>query len=64
MAFVCLLMAPLPRPLRYRITIAWPRWQVIAARLILGIRWEIQGDRKSTRLNSSHSQQSRMPSSA
>ena len=36
-------MAPLPRPLRYRITIAWPRWQVIAARLILGIRWEIQG---------------------
>lgn len=43
MAFLCLLMAPLPRPLRYRITIAWPRWQVIAARLILGIRWEIQG---------------------
>ena len=25
---------------------------------------EIRGDRKSTRLNSSHSQQSRMPSSA
>ena len=25
---------------------------------------EVQGDRKSTRLNSSHSQQSRMPSSA
>ena len=43
MAFLCLLMAPLPRPLRYRITVAWPRWQVIAARAILGIRWEIQG---------------------
>ena len=26
--------------------------------------WEITADRKSTRLNSSHSQQSRMPSSA
>ena len=31
-------------------------------RLIKG--WELQQDRKSTRLNSSHSQQSRMPSSA
>ena len=26
--------------------------------------WEVEEDRKSTRLNSSHSQQSRMPSSA
>jgi len=43
MAFVCLMVAPLPRPLRYRITIAWPRWQVLAARLILGIRWEVRG---------------------
>ena len=34
---------------------------------IAGIQWqerEIQTDRKSTRLNSSHYQQSRMPSSA
>ena len=28
------------------------------------IRWRLVADRKSTRLNSSHSQQSRMPSSA
>ena len=28
------------------------------------IRYRVQVDRKSTRLNSSHSQQSRMPSSA
>ena len=27
-------------------------------------QWALPGDRKSTRLNSSHSQQSRMPSSA
>ena len=30
----------------------------------LGSNWSAQQDRKSTRLNSSHSQQSRMPSSA
>lgn len=43
MAFLCLAIAPLPRPVRYRITIAWPRWQVVAARLILGIRWQVEG---------------------
>ena len=43
MAFVCLLIAPLPRPLRYRVTIAWPRWQIMAARWILGIRWQVVG---------------------
>ena len=43
MAFVCLLMAPLPRPVRYRVTMAWPSWQVVAARVILGIRWEVRG---------------------
>jgi 1-acyl-sn-glycerol-3-phosphate acyltransferase len=43
MAFLCLAVAPLPRPVRYRITIAWPRWQVVAARLILGVRWQVEG---------------------
>lgn len=43
MAFLCLAIAPLPRTVRYRVTIAWPRWQVFAARLILGIRWQVQG---------------------
>lgn len=43
MAFACLLVAPLPRPFRYRFTIAWPRWQINAARWILGIRWEVIG---------------------
>ena len=32
--------------------------------LLLYLRFSWQKDRKSTRLNSSHSQQSRMPSSA
>lgn len=43
MALACLLVAPLPRPLRYRFTIAWPRWQIQAARWILGIRWQVLG---------------------
>ncbi len=43
MAFACLLVAPLPRPARYRFTIAWPRWQVQAARWLLGIRWQVLG---------------------
>ena len=43
MAFACLLVAPLPRPLRYRFTMAWPRWQISAARLLLGIRWQVVG---------------------
>jgi 1-acyl-sn-glycerol-3-phosphate acyltransferase len=43
MAFLCLAIAPLPRHVRYRITIAWPRWQVVAARLILGVRWQVEG---------------------
>lgn len=43
MAFVCLLIAPLPRTLRYRVTMAWPRWQIMAARWILGIRWQVAG---------------------
>jgi tRNA U38,U39,U40 pseudouridine synthase TruA len=35
-----------------------------AARRLLGGAVDLQGDRKSTRLNSSHNSESRMPSSA
>ena len=37
---------------------------VLAALLIGGVYGGLSGDRKSTRLNSSHDRQSRMPSSA
>ena len=39
-----------------------PNWVQIA--FVEGVRRQLSPDRKSTRLNSSHSQQSRMPSSA
>ena len=37
MSAICLLCAPLPRPLRYRVTVVWPRAMVKGARLLLGI---------------------------
>ena len=37
---------------------------VVAALIVVRLYWRLTQDRKSTRLNSSHSQQSRMPSSA
>lgn len=43
-AFLCLLCAPLPLHVRYRITMGWPRMAVWAARVILGIRWQIKGE--------------------
>ena len=50
-----LLGGPAPRPL------VWAGIAVVAVGLALGFR---KGDRKSTRLNSSHDELSRMPSSA
>lgn len=43
MSFVCLLMAVVPRATRYRITVAWPRAQIYAARWLLGIQWQLKG---------------------
>jgi 1-acyl-sn-glycerol-3-phosphate acyltransferase len=43
MSFICLMVAVLPRRMRYRITVAWPRAQVYAARWLLGIRWQVIG---------------------
>jgi 1-acyl-sn-glycerol-3-phosphate acyltransferase len=43
MSGLCLLIAPLPRPLRYRITVGWPRLMVWGARHILGIDHRVIG---------------------
>ena len=43
MSLICLLVAPLPRRLRYRITVAWPRAMIWGARVILGIDHRIIG---------------------
>ena len=40
------------------------RWGETKEALLEGLKGTRRSDRKSTRLNSSHSQQSRMPSSA
>lgn len=42
-ALMCLLLAPLPRRLRYRFTIGWPTMVIHAARWLLGIRWQVTG---------------------
>lgn len=42
-ALLCLLWAPLPRPLRYRLTLGWPRLVVHAARRLVGIDWRVLG---------------------
>lgn len=42
-AFLCLLCAPLPRRMRYAVTMCWPSMQVWAARWLLGIRHEVIG---------------------
>ena len=39
----CLLCAPLPRPLRYRFTIGWPRMALAAGRWLCGWRWQVRG---------------------
>lgn len=42
-AIACLIWAPLPLRLRYRLTVGWPRMAVWAASVFLGIRWQIKG---------------------
>lgn len=42
-AFACLLWSPLPRGLRYRLTVGWASLALWGARAICGIRWQIQG---------------------
>lgn len=42
-AICCLLLAPLPRRLRYRFTVGWPRLIVWGARVFTGIHWEVKG---------------------
>ncbi len=42
-AIACLLWAPLPLHWRYKLTIGWPRLGIWAAKVILGIRWELKG---------------------
>lgn len=42
-AFACILWAPLPLRWRYKLTTGWPRMVIWAAKVILGIRWQIIG---------------------
>ena len=42
-AFLCLLCAPLPRPVRFRVTIGWPRMVLAAGRVLCGMRWQVRG---------------------
>ena len=51
-----------PDKVRTLVNLALPTWQW--TRDELGVEWNMDQDRKSTRLNSSHTAESRMPSSA
>jgi len=42
-ALCCLICAPLPLAWRYRLSMTWPRLQIWAARVLLGIRWQVIG---------------------
>lgn len=42
-AFACLALAIAPLKVRYRFTVGWPRMAVWAAKVILGIRWQVKG---------------------
>ncbi|AHV94519.1 lysophospholipid acyltransferase family protein [Bordetella holmesii] len=42
-AFACILWAPLPLRLRYRLTVGWPRLAIWGAKVICGIRWQVKG---------------------
>lgn len=42
-ALMCLLWAPLPRPMRYRLTVGWPRLVLHAARTLVGIDHRVLG---------------------
>ncbi len=43
-ALCCLLWAPLPLKLRYRLTVGWPRLVMWANRVFLGITYQIKGE--------------------
>jgi 1-acyl-sn-glycerol-3-phosphate acyltransferase len=40
---LCLLCAPLPLHVRYRVTIVWPRMVLWAGRVLCGMRWRVIG---------------------
>lgn len=42
-AFACLLWAPAPLDLRYRLTVGWPRLAIWGAKVFCGIRWQVKG---------------------
>lgn len=42
-AFFAVTLVVLPRPMRWKLIIGWPRFAVWAARWICGIRWEVRG---------------------
>lgn len=42
-ALLCLLWAPLPRPIRYKLTMVWLHMQIWALRVIAGVRWQVKG---------------------
>ena len=43
-AIACILWAPLPQSIRYRLTAGWPKLALWGARTILGIRWRVLGE--------------------
>lgn len=42
-AIACLLWAPLPLKLRYRLTLGWTHMVIWACRVFTGIRWQVKG---------------------
>jgi 1-acyl-sn-glycerol-3-phosphate acyltransferase len=42
-AFACLLWSPLPLHWRYKLTMGWPQLAAWGAKVICGIRWQVQG---------------------
>ncbi|MEI2416820.1 lysophospholipid acyltransferase family protein [Orrella sp. JC864] len=42
-AFACLLWAPAPQDVRYRLTVGWPRLAIWGAKVLCGIRWRVIG---------------------
>lgn len=43
MAFFCLLVAPLPRQTRFRLTVKWPGFMLHVLRVLCGVKWEVRG---------------------
>ena len=42
-SLLCLIWAPLPLHWRYRLTVLWPRFMIWGAKVICGVRWQVQG---------------------